>query len=297
MILLTVLAAWFALQIFGSGAPLQKDQWFFGLQKRLSIDAVRSLPAGTLLLSLALPVLALVLFITVLASILGTWVLFFIDLPVLLYSFGRGDFSQDLTRYLLAHNRNDQKDAREVLALQGQFDDELDELMLNEWQALHRQALLRFAYRGMERLFAVLFWYLLLGAAGALLYRLSHLYVQHHKHNCDSWHLAAKWLWMMEWPVVRVLGASWALVGNFAGCFSAWRDCAFCGVRSSSEVLMQCLQGALGLSSGDKIEVIRDGKACNLIGCSIEQVQALQPLLSRSLILWVSALAIWVILG
>ena len=60
---------------------------------------------------------------------------------------------------------------------------------------------------------------------------------------------------------------------------------------------MQCLQGALGLNSGEKIEVIREGKACNLIGCNIEQVQALQPLLSRSLILWVSALAVWVILG
>src|SRR5690606_25842352 len=93
----------------------------------------------------------------------------------------------------------------------------VDDVEVDDWQKLHSQALDVISYRSFERLFAVLFWFFIVGAVGALLYRLSVLYCE----RADTENKAAKrWLWLMEWPAVRALSLSWALVGNFDSCFA-----------------------------------------------------------------------------
>src|SRR5690606_25380735 len=47
------------------------------------------------------------------------------------------------------------------------------------WAELDRRMLALVSYRGFERTFAVLFWFVVLGPAGALLYRLSSLYLDY----------------------------------------------------------------------------------------------------------------------
>lgn len=78
-----------------------------------------------------------------------------------------------------------------------------------------------------HRWFGVLFWFLLLGPAGALLYRLAVLCAR------DDPGLALPagnragvrtLLCVLDWPVAQLMTGALALVGNFDAVFSAWKD-------------------------------------------------------------------------
>jgi AmpE protein len=114
----------------------------------------------------------------------------------------------------------------------------------DDWQSLHAQALRVIAYRGFERTFAVIFWFVIAGALGALLYRLSIIYREHTVADTSDAELADKWLWLIELPAVRLMGLTWAFVGNFDSC--PWRESLLDTEHSSIHILNNSLRGALG---------------------------------------------------
>ncbi len=294
MTLISLLLTWAVMQLRGSGALLQRDTWFLRWQAHLHGCArLSNIDGGVLFVALVVPLLLLALLNVVLVLKVSPLLMIFINIPVLLYSFGRTDTEQNFGDYIAAWRRDDSAACVNILL---QIDSELllEALPVdtNSWAQLHRHALRTFAYSGFERVFAVLFWFLLLGAAGALLYRLSSLYVQSLDASADERHLAAKWLWLLEWPAVRVLGLSLAMVGNFVGCFSLWREHLFCLRQSSAQMLLCSVQGALGLEAA-MTETEDTSVECVQVGCSGHQVEALQALLSRALLLWVSAVALF----
>src|SRR5690606_30992905 len=119
---------------------------------------------------------------------------------------------------------------------------------VDDWQKLHAQALEVISYRNFERLFGVLFLFFILGAVGALSYRLTVLYVEQLSANKLDNRLARRLLWLLEWPGARVLGLSWALVGNFDSCYRVWKDDANDVALSTMTVLSRSLRGALGMT-------------------------------------------------
>ena len=99
------------------------------------------------------------------------------------------------------------------------------------------------SYRGFERTFAVLFWFVIAGAVGALLYRLSIIYREQTAPESEEANLAEKWLWLIELPAVRLMGLTWAFVGNFDSC--PWRQSLLDTQSSSMTILNNSLRGAL----------------------------------------------------
>ena len=296
MTLISLLMTWAVIQVWGSGSALQRDTWFIRWQARLhSSKRLSNISGGVLFVALVVPLLLLALVSALLVIKVSPLLMIFINIPVLLYSFGRTDIQRYLRDYLAAWRRDDSAACVHILM---QMDSELSASALqteaSSWTELHRQALRTFAYSGFERMFAVLFWFLLLGAPGALLYRLSSLYLQSLDTSSDERHLAAKWLWLLEWPAVRLLGLSWAMVGNFVGCFALWREHLFCVRQSSAQMLLFSVQGALGLEAVAS-EPEESSVVCTQVGCSGHQVEALQSLLSRALLLWVSVVALMTI--
>ncbi len=284
MTFLSLLLVLGAIQIWGSGAPLHKDAWFHellaGLREQswlrsdLVLFAALMIPLAVLGLLMALASQSL--------PILGPLLL---NVAVLMYSLGRGDFSQAVGRYIDAAKRNDPSQASYVV------DELATEASANEtsdWASLNGEALRAVLYRGFERLFAVFFWFVILGAPGALLYRMSALYREGKALEEFDSSISSRWLWLMEWPAIRVLGVSWALAGNFVGCFERWKECLFCVDRESSEVLEHYVQGALSFSESDFQSEDPDEQA----EVSAGQIQAAQSLLSRTLWLWLCVIAI-----
>lgn len=299
MTLLTVVITYLILRWFGPAKPLQRDDWFFRWCD--AVAARLQLPLARFLLSLLAPVIALLIVLILLGSV-WYWLQLLIAVPVLLYSVGRGKFTGLVSRYLRARRLQSWSEAlASWKALRRPVDEDNDEaLAQDDWAELDRRMLMLVSYRGFERTFVVLFWFVLLGPAGALLYRLSNLYRNHISPGteaagtddeggfslaityADSAEYARVWLWLLEWPAARVLGLSFALTGNFVSCLQSWRHFFWSTEHSTAEVLLHSVRGALHMDeelSPSAIVLERE-------------VEAALSLFSRTLIFWICVLAL-----
>lgn len=234
-------------------AGLQRDAWYSDWYSSLTY-LPRGLPR--LLVGLALPVIGL----DVLLRFVDGWVFGLVSLSVavavLLYSFGRGDVVDDITALADdAENEDMQGVYHRAEALSGQTD--APELDVSDDAALSGQVINALSYRFMEHVFAVVFWFFVLGPAAALLYRLLWLSAQAKETGLvesaiersiestdqsttedtdmvasdnvgenpkDNASLARNWLYWAEWLPVRALGLILAVVGNFGSCVETWLE-------------------------------------------------------------------------
>lgn len=315
MIFLSLIVALALVQWWGSGAPVQRDGWFYAWIERLQrVDALGKVPGGYSLAAVLGPCLILALLIWGVQAWLSSMWVFFIAVPVLLYSFGRGDFSESVKAYLVAAKRGDSVAASQLLDEMRGDSLRTPEPDAEDWQELNEQALGVISYRGFERMFVVLFWFVVLGPVGALLYRLSMLY---RERSPDRF--IERGVWLLEWPVVRLMGLTWALAGNFDTCFPRWKRTALDFTSPSIYVLQNQLRGALG-ELGVEEGPPEDGEPSAYREPSADEgplaheeepllavvpaepehsrrlIGASLSLLTRSLLLWVCALALMTLL-
>jgi len=295
MALIIVLLALGLVQIWGSGGPLQWDGWFYRWRAWLQgLGALNSRAGLAFGITILLPVIAAAFLLALADGVLGSFGVLLVSVPLLLYSLGRGQFNESLAKYLRAWYQGDLEAASihaQALLSEG------DRLEVDDASSLHNRVFRAAAYRAFERLFAVLFWFLLLGIPGALLYRLSRLTLAGGGDDqvIENRPLAERWLWLLEWLPVRVLGFSLAVVGNFAGCYRAWRQHLTCGETTTADVLENYLEGALGGIDASECSagavVSESQRSCGA------QLEALQGLLSRALLMWITMLALYTIFG
>ncbi len=315
MIFLSLVAVLAIVYWLGSASIFQYDGWFKWLIVRLQkIPGLSAAPALPLAVALLIPLAVLVLAFLVVHQFAGKHWLFFLYVPVLLYSLGRGNILTDAQEYIALATRGDSVAAAHMLNRLGS-NGPLTEV--SDWRGLHTEALKVFAYRGFERMFAVLFWFFIAGPFGALLYRLSVLYRDFSESGSAASVVANKWLWLLELPAVRLMGVTWALVGNFETC--PLRKNLFDTHSSSEYVLNECLRGALGASTDcsstamaqmepaakaemqDEMEAETQDIIEDLTGdvitthsepaYSFALVKSSLPLYSRSLLFWICAIA------
>lgn len=111
-----------------------------------------------------------------------------------------------------------------------------------------------------HHVFAPLFWFAVLGPAGALLYRLS-LYFRNawRTDGADSdagafGHFAAAAFAVIDWIPVRLTAVSFAVVGNFEDAVYCWRSQADRWPDESAGILLASGAGALGVRLGLPID-------------------------------------------
>jgi AmpE protein len=302
---------------------LQRDAWFVGLLKHLrTLFAGAPVPLLPMFVAFALPILVIVLSIWAIGHFLSTNFLFFLYVPVLLYSLGRGDFLVEINQYIALAGRDDFAGARQwVEQHAGQAGFDSSQSPACDWQSLHTLALKVIGYRGFERTFAVLFWFVTAGALGALLYRLSVICREQAAPGSAEALWAEKWLWLIEFPAVRLMGLTWAFVGSFDS--GTLRASLLDFEQSSRRVLNNSLRGALGAPSHWSIDQAAEvGNVApadtsgaqqqeqedtarevmeDLVGITLSPqaepaysfalVKSSVPLYSRSLLFWVGAIA------
>lgn len=111
-----------------------------------------------------------------------------------------------------------------------------------------------------RHVFAPLFWFTVLGPAGALLYRLS-------SHFCYAWQadgdqsetgafgeFARRAFAVLDWVPVRLTAISFAVVGNFEDAVLCWRSQAARWPEEASGILLAAGAGALGVRLGLPID-------------------------------------------
>jgi membrane protein required for beta-lactamase induction len=281
---IAVLIAVALLQGWGSGGPVQRDEWFHGLRGWLGgwFDG-----APRQLLLIVVPTVALVMIKESLDDRgygLAELVLLVI---VLLYSMGRGDLTDAIARYLERWRRGDFQAAFEQLrvdAVRGLPDD-----AVSNPQTLHRFVRSRVYYRSYERLFAVLFWFALGGAAGAFAYRLTVLDREAQREG----EAALPILYWLDWIPARLTALSFALIGNFDACYREWRRLFGYSKLPAVDLLERCGNAALDI--GDPA-IGEEETTEQLIERGSRQVEAVELLQRRTLVVWVVAIAVIVLL-
>ncbi|MDF1692972.1 MAG: regulatory signaling modulator protein AmpE [Zhongshania sp.] len=275
-----ILIAWAAVQFWGSGGVVQQDAWFERLQlvaNKIPASAVR------LLLVFGLPVIGVFVLVWMLSPLLFGLPAFLLSVIILLYSLGRGDFQILLKLYLNSWLRGDLEGAFQ----HGRgFSTELCESGIDNALQLHTSVRKAVFYQGFERWFAVVFWFVLLGPAGALAYRLLFMLAGSERQPQQDRDHAANALFYLEWLPVRLLGLAFAIIANFDTGISAWRQ-HLRSEQPSAEVLDNIGMKALPTFVP---EGQIDGE--QFVKSAADELLAVQHLLSRSLLCWICAVAV-----
>lgn len=319
MIFLSLVVVLAVVYWLGSASFIHFDGWFKWLASRLQkIPGLSASPIPALVLALLIPIIVLIFLFIVIDELLGKHWLFFLYVPVLLYSLGRGNILSEAREYIELATRGDNVAAAQLIdRLRGVMPADEQSRAVSDWRELHTDALKVIAYRGFERTFAVLFWFVIAGPFGALLYRLSVLYRDLSTAGSDAFAASSKWLWLLELPAVRLMGVTWAFVGNFETC--PLRKNLLDTQSSSEYVLNECLRGALGAPTDCSVAAMeqldeeekaeregeREEETQDIIedltgdvitthsepAYSFALVKSSLPLYSRSLLFWICAIA------
>ena len=187
---------------------IQRDgPWLNQLSRLESNPRSAKRPWWILMVTVVLPLVVLALVLVIVGSVAYGWLALPIHLLVLIYSLGRGDVKATLGSFRDACRRGDQEAAVLVAERDLGVRADNDEQLLGGAQTF----LLWQIYQGF---FAVIFWYFVLGPVAALAYRLLALASEHGKTPALV-ERATQARHAFDWVPVRLLAASFALVGNF----------------------------------------------------------------------------------
>ena len=200
------------------------------------------------LLGVLLPVIvvgALYLFLSHLNVVFG--VLFSAAVLYIALRFGR--FGEPSERIANALKEGNLDGARAELALwQGCQTDTFTD---RDVARIGIEATLRHAHHD---LFAPLFWFVLLGPAGAVLYRLAYLLCQAWRDQDHAFREFSQRLFdWIDWLPARFSAASFAVVGDFEDAVYCWRTQASLWSDRAIGILLASGAGALGVKLGDPI--------------------------------------------
>ncbi|WP_342316120.1 hypothetical protein [Lysobacter sp. FW306-1B-D06B] len=166
-----------------------------------------------------------------------------------------------------------------------------------------------------HRWFGVLFWFLLLGPAGALLYRLVAQSAEGEASTAlpgETNEGARYFFAILDWPVAQLMTLALALVGNFDTVLGAWRDAGgasfdvrrpFLGAVARASVTCELADEAadyaddnLGADAGEAGLAPPPIPAPVLTG-EVPELRDAMSLVWRSLLVWLAVLALFVIAG
>jgi AmpE protein len=159
----------------------------------------------------------------------------------------------------------------------------------------------------LRRWFGVLFWFLVLGPCGALLYRLTVLASEGsyaRKLPTEAAEGARTLLQLLDWPVAQLLTLSLALAGNFDTVLSAWREAGgasftldhrFLDAAGRASVRTELAEEAADYA--EEFGAQPDAVSTVVTAPELPELRDAMSLVWRSLLVWLAVLALFVIAG
>jgi len=151
----------------------------------------------------------------------------------------------------------------------------------------------------LRRWFAVLFWFLLLGPAGALGYRLLALTAvspMRARVSPPTQLAARRVLGWVEWPVAQLMALSMALVGNFDTAWTAWRQAHGERWMAGIAFLGEVARASVGAELREEAHDYTDAGLLP-VWQRLPELRDAMSLTWRMLMLWLAVLALLVIAG
>jgi adenosylcobinamide-phosphate synthase len=147
-----------------------------------------------------------------------------------------------------------------------------------------------------RHVFGVLLWYLLLpGPAGAILYRLAAYLAARWKPLGAFGDFAARAFHALEWPAVRLTATAFALVGDFENAVYCWRTQARSWSDPDAGLVLAAGAGAMGVRLGMPVQDVDGVQPRPELGVGEEAdgpfLDTTVGMLWRAVVLWVAVLA------
>lgn len=281
MAFLAIIIALVLVQVWGSGSRVHHDDWFRGWQQRVAAWNVA--PTIKLALLLLVPAVAVEIVLDALDPVLFGLLWIALAVVLLLYSFGRRDFHELMERYRGQCRSGDFEGAYlTTLSELGWATLQDNPVSPREVHALVQRG---FLYEGFQRWFAVLFYFVVLGPAGALAYRL----LQMCRDNFEP-ALTERCLFLLDWVPARLLAIAFALTGDFVGSRDKLLDSLFDTSVNIAQLLHKVGTAALGGELPESEDALAYGQD------AATQNRETGALLSRSAVCWVAVISLLVLL-
>ncbi|MCL7715367.1 regulatory signaling modulator protein AmpE [Stenotrophomonas mori] len=151
-------------------------------------------------------------------------------------------------------------------------------------------------YGALRRWFCPLFWFLLLGPSGAVLYRLLAEAPPVVPADADAPVAGRRAQALLEWPVAQLMALSMALVGNFDTVFSAWRRAGGDRWELDLGFLGEAARAGVGVELAEDAQDAREAGVA-LLAERHPELRDAMSLVWRMLLLWMALLALMIIAG
>ena len=272
MALISIIVGLFLDRTFRHLHDLRDMTWFEFYVQVIQRLTGKRLPALQFIIILALPVSLLLSVQILLHDFLFNLPGLIFGIIIFIYCLGPACFSTDIEAYIHARTLGDEDEA---LHYAGTITDSAASTSPDQQTSDVTRAILHIAN---ERIFATIFWFVVLGPFGAMLYRL----ISELSKQIDFDELAefSEFIHaIMAWVPARILATGYALTGNFDGAYHANKDRAYTSniSHSNNEVLVSTGLGAMqNLQAGNELA----------------SIYAAQALVMRSVIVWISILAV-----
>jgi AmpE protein len=212
---------------------------------------------------------------------------FLFALVVLIYTWGPRDLDLDVDAVIDAPDPTSRRAAAQALFPEGGE------------PVIEGPALVEAVFRcALWRWFGVLFWFLLLGAAGAIAYRLVSLSAQGEARRtlpAAQSDAAVLFIALLNWPVAHLVAFGLALAANFDTVLAAWRDWhARNGMRLDLGFLGAAARASVDCELAEEDAYAIDGPAQ---APALLELRDAMSLVWRVLLLWLAVLALFVIAG
>ena len=284
---LIILLIGLALETFyGVFVEYRRFEWliriFHWLEKHLSRYRFWDGVPGVLL-TLACPLIALLIIgygLGELLVLLG----FLFTVVILVYSLGPDDLNGQLDKYIHALEAAETEQAKQLAAdivgTEIRDKDNPEHLLIGSVLVQSHQ-----------RIFAVIFWFVVLGAFGALLYRLVTVLKDEFAEIHGGYADAVRDLYqILSWPSARLLAIGFALSGSLVHAFEGWNGNDAVSLEGNDSIIQASGLGAIQYES----QAAGDEKEEDAAGFWIREVQGL---INRTLIVWLTVLGVTTLAG
>ena len=291
----TLLAVIVALAIghlaAGIAAGLRRYDWFAGWLRWLNAQFPEdSFWRGRygIALALVLPLLVVGLLQVALDKPVWGFVGLLFDIAVLFYCWGPRDLDLDVDAIVDAPDAA-ARDA--AIARLSPNANDTPALIVAVFHAARR------------RWFGVLFWFLLLGAVGAVLYRFVALAAEDDAALLPPENAAGakRLLAWLDWPVSQLMALFMALVGDFDTVFGAWKQNGGAAFDANADFLGAAGRASVRSELADDAQDYADaGESADAIARDLGPMPELRDAMSlvwRTLVAWLAVIALFVIAG
>jgi cobalamin biosynthesis protein CobD/CbiB len=214
-----------------------------------------------------------------------------LNVAVLYLTLGFRQFSHHFTAIQLAVKSGDVERARaELEAWRGSSG------VIHSREEIIRLAIEEALIASHRHVFGVLLWYVILGPAGAVLYRLAAYFAARWQAMGGFGQFAQRAFYALEWPAVRLTAAFFAVVGDFEDAVYCWRTQARSWPDPVEGIVLAAGAGAMGVRLGMPVQELDGTRPRPELGVGEPAdgpfLDSTVGLVWRALVLWVFVLIV-----